>query len=131
MLSQEADAACQNEALRAIQKVHHQTQNSVRQNRDVVDFNEGYCGVQRYIVQYLAQRGRDGVTEDSQADVTDFLMNHVKKWLKNSDTTSYVRQNGSKSPIELNKEGWEEMLRIAIVKVDNGVVRLFKRRGLN
>lgn len=75
--------------------------------------------------------GYPGVTADCEADVGFFVKKHLPKWLQESRRMNYIRQlNGRGGKLELNKNGWEELLRITNVKVVDGKVKLVKLRGM-
>lgn len=95
-----------------------------------VNFDEGFLPVQIYLVPYLVHIGFPEITIDCKADITTFSKTHFKNWLNHPLRAGYIRRHPTGGKFELNKQGWEELLRVANVKVDSKLVKLVKIRGV-
>lgn len=95
----------------------------------MVDFNVGYHPVALYLVPYLVSVGYPGITLECTVDIKIWVGTHIRKWLTHPVRKEYVSQGDDKR-YKLNKQGWEELLRVAEIVVKSGVVKLRKRRGV-
>jgi hypothetical protein len=110
-------------------RIHTQTRIDRIPRRDV-SFDNGFHAVHLYLITYLLQRGHPGVTDDCTADIGTFSKTYFKHWLAHPQRKFYIRQQSTGAKFELNKSGFEELLRIANVKVEDKIVRLGKIRGV-
>jgi len=81
-------------------------------------------------VPYLVSIGYPGVTADCTVDINNFVTRHISKFFVHPVRKNYVKRECPKSPIKINRKGFDEVLRIATVKIENGIVRLGKIRGV-
>jgi len=97
--------------------------------REGINFEDGYLPLQVYLVPYLLHIGHPEVNGECTLDINTWVGTHMKKWFDHPTRKDYVIQ-GFDRKYRLNKQGWEELLRLAEVIVINGVVKLKKRKGV-
>jgi hypothetical protein len=95
--------------------------------RKEVDFTFGYHCVADYLVSYLRQVGHPGVNERSQVNrgnIATFISKYVKAPFMKTKKLTMIQAKPC-----INHEGWEELMKIAEIKVEeSGVVKLLKKR---
>jgi hypothetical protein len=99
--------------------------------RDDVDFTVGYQPVFRYLIKYLRHIHHPLVDEESTIDsrnVSNFLAKHVRIWEDQPDRRGMIRLIGTGArQVALNAAGWIELLKVGRVKLDKGLIKLYKK----